>query len=64
VEIEAKYAGYVARQLDEIDRQRGLEEQPLPLDFDYMALTSLSIEVRQKLDQMRRRPGQASRIPG
>jgi len=65
VEIEAKYAGYVARQLDEIDRQRGLEEQPLPLDFDYMALTSLSIEVRQKLDQMRPATlGQASRISG
>jgi tRNA uridine 5-carboxymethylaminomethyl modification enzyme len=65
MEIEAKYAGYVARQLDEIERQRGLEDQPLPPDFDYMALTSLSIEVRQKLSQMRPATlGQASRISG
>jgi tRNA uridine 5-carboxymethylaminomethyl modification enzyme len=65
LEIEAKYAGYVSRQLDEIERQRGLEEQPLPPDFDYMALTSLSIEVRQKLNQMRPATlGLASRISG
>jgi tRNA uridine 5-carboxymethylaminomethyl modification enzyme len=55
VEIEAKYAGYVSRQLEEIARQRGQEHQALPLDFDYMGLTSLSIEVRQKLNQARRR---------
>ncbi|MDD5390061.1 MAG: tRNA uridine-5-carboxymethylaminomethyl(34) synthesis enzyme MnmG [Gallionellaceae bacterium] len=65
MEIEAKYAGYVARQLDEIERQRGQEEQSLPADFDYMALTSLSIEVRQKLNQIRPATlGQASRISG
>jgi tRNA uridine 5-carboxymethylaminomethyl modification enzyme len=65
VEIEAKYAGYVTRQLDEIERQRGLEDQALPTDFDYMSLTSLSIEVRQKLNQMRPATlGQASRISG
>ncbi len=65
VEIEAKYAGYVARQLDEIERQRGLEDQVLPAGFDYLALTSLSIEVRQKLNQMRPATlGQASRISG
>jgi tRNA uridine 5-carboxymethylaminomethyl modification enzyme len=65
VEIEAKYAGYVARQLDEIERQRGQEEQPLPLDFDYMSLGSLSIEVRQKLNQARPATlGQASRVAG
>jgi len=65
LEIEAKYAGYVARQFDEIERQRGQEEQALPADFDYMALTSLSIEVRQKLNQMRPATlGLASRISG
>ncbi len=65
VEIEAKYAGYVARQWDEIERQRGLEDQRLPADFDYQLLTSLSIEVRQKLNQMRPATlGQASRISG
>jgi tRNA uridine 5-carboxymethylaminomethyl modification enzyme len=65
VEIEAKYAGYVTRQLEEIARQRGQEEQPLPLDFDYMGLGSLSIEVRQKLNQARPATlGQASRVSG
>ncbi len=65
VEIEAKYAGYVTRQLEEIRRQRGLEDQALPADFDYLALSSLSIEVRQKLDRMRPATlGQASRISG
>ncbi len=65
VEIAAKYAGYVSRQQDEIDRQRALEDQPLPLDFDYMGLTSLSIEVRQKLNQARPATlGQAARVSG
>ncbi len=65
VEIAAKYAGYVSRQQDEIERQRALEDQPLPLDFDYMGLASLSIEVRQKLNQARPATlGQAARVSG
>jgi tRNA uridine 5-carboxymethylaminomethyl modification enzyme len=65
LEIEAKYAGYVSRQLDEIERQRGQENQALPLDFDYMSLASLSIEVRQKLNQAKPATlGQASRVAG
>ena len=65
VEITAKYAGYVTRQREEIERQRGQEDTPLPADFDYMALTSLSIEVRQKLNQVRPATlGQAARISG
>ncbi len=65
VEIAAKYAGYVARQQEEVERQRALEDQPLPLDFDYMALDSLSIEVRQKLNAARPATlGQAARVSG
>ncbi len=65
IEIEAKYSGYVARQHDEIERQRSQENQALPLDFDYMGLTSLSIEVRQKLNQAKPVTlGQASRVAG
>jgi tRNA uridine 5-carboxymethylaminomethyl modification enzyme len=65
VEIAAKYAGYVARQQDEVARQRALEDQALPLDFDYMQLTSLSIEVRQKLNAARPATlGQAARVSG
>lgn len=65
IEIEAKYAGYVSRQLDEIARQQSQEQQALPLDFDYMNLSSLSIEVRQKLNQAKPTTlGQASRVAG
>jgi tRNA uridine 5-carboxymethylaminomethyl modification enzyme len=65
VEIEARYAGYVKRQQDEIERCRGTDELPLPEDLDYAAIHGLSHEIRQKL--ARQRPatvGQASRIPG
>jgi tRNA uridine 5-carboxymethylaminomethyl modification enzyme len=65
VEIEARYAGYVRRQQDEIERSRGTDELPLPADLDYAAIHGLSHEIRQKL--CRQRPatvGQASRIPG
>ncbi len=65
VEIEARYAGYVRRQQDEIERSRGTDGLPLPDDLDYAAIHGLSHEIRQKLS--RQRPatvGQASRIPG
>jgi tRNA uridine 5-carboxymethylaminomethyl modification enzyme len=65
VEIEARYAGYVRRQQDEIERSRGTDDLPLPGDLDYAAIHGLSHEIRQKL--ARQRPatvGQASRIPG
>jgi len=65
VEIEARYAGYVRRQQDEIERSRGTDELALPDDLDYAAIHGLSHEIRQKLS--RQRPatvGQASRIPG
>src|SRR5688572_27478820 len=49
LEIEAKYAGYLARQDDEIERQRRHESTAIPRDFDYAAVRGLSAEVRQKL---------------
>jgi tRNA uridine 5-carboxymethylaminomethyl modification enzyme len=65
LEIQAKYAGYIERQRDEIERHRHYEETRLPEDFDYMQLTGLSIEVRQKLNQQRPATlGQAARIQG
>jgi tRNA uridine 5-carboxymethylaminomethyl modification enzyme len=65
VAISAKYAGYVARQKEEIERQRAQEDLLLPLDFDYMALPSLSMEVRQKLSLARPATlGQAARVAG
>lgn len=65
VQIQIKYSGYLQRQLDEIDKQSRNEQQPLPDDFDYEAVPSLSNEMRQKLTQIRPATiGQASRIPG
>ncbi|MGD8569658.1 MAG: tRNA uridine-5-carboxymethylaminomethyl(34) synthesis enzyme MnmG [Gammaproteobacteria bacterium] len=65
VEIQAKYEGYINRQRDEIERQRRNETLELPKNLDYGAVSGLSNEVRQKLQQ--HRPitvGQASRISG
>jgi tRNA uridine 5-carboxymethylaminomethyl modification enzyme len=65
VEIQAKYAGYIERQRDEIDRHQRHEETLLPASLDYAEVRGLSIEVRQKLD--RHRPatlGQAARLSG
>jgi len=65
VEIAAKYAGYIGRQRDEVQRASYYENLRLPEALDYMKISALSIEVRQKLS--RHRPetlGQASRISG
>jgi tRNA uridine 5-carboxymethylaminomethyl modification enzyme len=65
VEIAAKYAGYIGRQRDEVQRAAYFENLRLPQELDYMQIAALSIEVRQKLS--RHRPetlGQASRISG
>jgi tRNA uridine 5-carboxymethylaminomethyl modification enzyme len=65
VEVQAKYAGYLERQRDEIERQRRHEQTPIPTAFDYAAVRGLSAEVMQKL--VRSRPqtiGQAQRISG
>jgi len=65
VEIEARYAGYVRRQQDEIERSRGKDELSLPGDLDYAVIPGLSHEIRQKLAQVRPGTlGQAARIPG
>jgi len=65
VEIQTRYAGYIERQQDEIDRLRQHEETLLPADLDYLALNGLSKEISQKLASIRPQTlGQASRIPG
>ncbi len=65
VEIQCKYAGYIGRQQEEIERQLRNEETRLAVDFDYQQVSGLSNEVRQKL--INHKPasiGQAGRIPG
>jgi tRNA uridine 5-carboxymethylaminomethyl modification enzyme len=65
VEIQAKYAGYIARQRDEVARNEAHESTPLPADLDYRSVRGLSVEVQQKLNQHRPETvGQASRISG
>ncbi|UOG93324.1 MAG: tRNA uridine-5-carboxymethylaminomethyl(34) synthesis enzyme MnmG [Candidatus Thiothrix sulfatifontis] len=65
VEIQCKYAGYIERQHDEIDKQRRHEETRLPDWLDYTQVRGLSNEVRQKLQMQRPATvGQAARTPG
>jgi len=65
VEIQAKYAGYITRQRDEVARNQAHESTRLPPDLDYRAVRGLSFEVQQKLAQQRPETiGQASRISG
>jgi tRNA uridine 5-carboxymethylaminomethyl modification enzyme len=65
VEIQIKYAGYIARQTDEIARHSRNEHSKIPINFDYAKIDSLSAEVKQKLQGARPLTvGMASRIPG
>ncbi len=65
VEARAKYAGYIERQREEIDRQRRNEETKLPDDIDYNQVPGLSHEVRSRLAEYRPATvGQAGRVPG
>jgi len=65
VEIEAKYAGYLVRQAQQVERSRRMEDRAIPPDVDYAAITHLRIEAREKLAHVRPRSlGQAARIAG
>ncbi|MEP6389695.1 MAG: tRNA uridine-5-carboxymethylaminomethyl(34) synthesis enzyme MnmG [Halioglobus sp.] len=65
VAIQAKYAGYIDRQQDEVNRLRRHENTPLPDDFDYSVVEGLSNEIKQKLSESRPETlARASRIPG
>ena len=64
-EIQIKYRGYIERERFIAEKMRRLENIRLRPDFDYNALTSLTIEARQKLSRIKPQTiGQASRIPG
>ncbi len=65
VEVQAKYAGYLERQRDEIERQRRHEQTVIPDSFDYDKVRGLSAEVLLKLKRARPATiGQAARISG
>ncbi|MEE4218735.1 MAG: tRNA uridine-5-carboxymethylaminomethyl(34) synthesis enzyme MnmG [Xanthomonadales bacterium] len=65
LEIQVRYAGYLGRQQDDIDRRRKHESTLIPEGFDYGRVRGLSSEVREKLERvLPDTVGQASRIPG
>ncbi len=65
VEILAKYSGYIERQKDEVERSAHYEHLKLPEELDYMLVTALGFEARQKLTKFRPETlGMASRISG
>jgi len=65
VEIQAKYSGYIERQLDEIERQQRHNNKLIPEAFDYSAVSGLSNEVQEKLHKIKPATiGHACRIQG
>jgi tRNA uridine 5-carboxymethylaminomethyl modification enzyme len=65
IEVERKYAGYLARQDAEVERLERHESLELPDGFDFDEVRGLSSEIRERLQEVRPRTlGQAGRIPG
>lgn len=65
VEIHVKYAGYIDRQAKEVQRHAHFDNLPMPGNFDYLEVSGLSIEVKQKLNKQKPETlGQCSRISG
>jgi tRNA uridine 5-carboxymethylaminomethyl modification enzyme len=65
VEIQIKYAGYINRQEEQVEKFKKMENIKLPFDFDYRKIPGLSREVQEKLTAIRPLSlGQASRISG
>lgn len=65
IEVEIKYAGYISKQLSQIEKFKKLETRKLDPDLEYMSMQGLRIEAKQKLTQFKPLSlGQASRISG
>jgi tRNA uridine 5-carboxymethylaminomethyl modification enzyme len=65
VAIDAKYHGYIGRQVDQIERFRRLENKPIPAHIEYCAIPQLRAEAREKFERIRPiSVGQAGRISG
>ncbi len=65
LEIQARYSGYIERQMIEIERQKNSDRLTIPQSVDYSGIRGLSAEVQQKLTETRPQTiGQAARIPG
>jgi tRNA uridine 5-carboxymethylaminomethyl modification enzyme len=65
IEIEAKYEGYIKRQIDAVRKMKDLEGKKLPKNLDYGTIQGLSTELKMKLIKVEPATiGQAERIPG
>jgi len=65
VNIETKYEGYIAKQQQQVERMKRLEDKPIPANIDYQSMTGLRNEARQKLLHFQPATvGQAGRIAG
>lgn len=65
VDIDTKYAGYLARQQEQVDQAKKVEEKKIPEGFDFMKLEGLRLEAREKLNKIKPLTvGMASRISG
>ncbi len=65
IEMEIKYEGYIARDIERIKKIEKMESRSIPKDIDYMNMEGLKREAREKLDRVKPETiGQAMRIPG
>jgi tRNA uridine 5-carboxymethylaminomethyl modification enzyme len=65
VELESKYAGYISRQAQQVERFQRMETRPIPENFDYLRVVQLRVEAREKLTRIRPASiGQAGRVSG
>lgn len=64
-EMEVKYEGYIAKEMDRIKKLAQMENRSIPDDFDYDVIEGIKTEAKQKLKTIRPQTlGQAGRIPG
>ena len=65
VELETKYAGYIHKQAQQVERFQRMEARAIPSSFDYHAIPQLRAEAKEKLSQIKPGSlGQASRVSG
>ncbi|OIJ16999.1 tRNA uridine-5-carboxymethylaminomethyl(34) synthesis enzyme MnmG [Anaerobacillus alkalilacustris] len=65
VEIQIKYAGYIEKQVQQIERMKKMDDKKIPENLDYNVISGLATEARQKLSEVRPLSvGQASRVSG
>jgi tRNA uridine 5-carboxymethylaminomethyl modification enzyme len=65
VGTDTRYAGYIKREQEQVERMARHQDLVLPVDLDYMSIHAITVEARQKLDRIKPETiGQASRISG